>query len=335
MQTFKKVLSLIIKSIKNTFAVDKLLDCKMKTYDILIIGAGPAGLTAGLYSARNGLKTGIISKEIGGTANTILRIENWPGFTGSGFELMKKFYEQVKKYKVDFILEEISSIEKDKSGEGFNIKTKEQDLKCKALIIATGVERKKLKIPGEEKFLGKGVSYCITCDSFFFKNKEVALIEGSVCASSSAITLSDIAKKVYLIYRGEKFECGDNNDELLSKKKNIKIYYDTIPLEILGKDKVEGIRVFSKGKKTDIKLEGVFIEIGSSPIGEFTKNLNLKMDEDKFIRVDEDMKTNIEGVYAAGDVTHIKLKQVVVAASQGAIAAKAAYDWLNTKLIKK
>jgi thioredoxin reductase (NADPH) len=301
----------------------------MKTYDILIIGAGPAGLTAGLYSARNGLKTGILSKDIGGTVNSILRIENWPGFSGSGPELIKKFYEQVRKYPVDFILEEVISIEK--SGEKFIVKTKKQEIECKALIISTGTERKKLKIPGEVELLGKGVSYCATCDSFFFKDKIVAVIGGSDCAATSALTLSDISKKVYLIYRGEKLRCENINEERLKQKKNVEIFYNSVPLEILGKEKVSEIKILSKDKKKNIKVDGIFIEVGSTPIAEFTKNLNLKMDHEKFIEVDKNMNTSVSGIYAAGDVTNSYLKQVVVSASQGAIAAKSAYDWLSKK----
>ncbi len=301
----------------------------MKKYDILIIGAGPAGLTAGLYSARNGLKVGIISKDIGGTGNSILRIENWPGFSGSGPELMKKFYEQVKEYEVDFILEGVSSVERLKSGKEFSVKTTKQEMKCRALIIATGTERKKLKIPGEVELLGKGVSYCATCDSFFFKNKNVAVIGESDCAATSAITLSDIAKKVYLVYRGEKLRCENINEERLKEKKNVEIHYNSIPLEIIGEDRVEILSIFSKGKKDNLNVDGVFIEIGSAPLAEFSNKLDLKMDAEKYIKVDEDMNTNIPGIYAAGDVTDTKLKQVVVAASQGAIAAKSAYDWLG------
>lgn len=305
---------------------------KMKQYDIAIIGAGPAGLTAALYSARNGLRVGVISKDIGGTVNSVLRIENWPGFSGSGPELIKKFYEQVKGYKIDFILEEVASIEhKDNKGKNkeFIVKTKQQEIKCKSVILATGAEKKKLKIPGEAEFLGRGVSYCATCDSFFFKNKDVAIISESDCTATSALVLSDIAKKVYLIYRGEKLKCEDVNQEKLKEKKNVKIFYNTTPIEITGKNKVEELKIFCKGKRDVLKVDGVFIEIGSAPLAEFTKNLGLKMDNEKFIRVDEDMKTSVEGVYAAGDVTHTKLKQVVVAASQGAIAANSAYNWLN------
>jgi len=302
----------------------------MKKYDIIIIGAGPAGLTAGLYSARNGLKVGIISKDIGGTSNSILVLENWPGFSGSGAELMNKFYEQVKKYDVNFIIEEVDSI--GKVGKEFVIKTKKQELECKAVIIATGTERKKLKIPGEVEFLGKGVSYCATCDAFFFKNRNVAVIGGSDCAATSALALSDIAKNIYLIYRGEKLRCENVNEERLKEKKNVKIYYNSVPLEILGKEKVEEIKIMSKNKKENIKVDGIFIEIGSTPLAEFTKNLNLKMDDEKFIHVDDNMKTSVDGVYAAGDVSNGKLKQVIVSSSQGAIAAKSAYDWLNKKM---
>jgi thioredoxin reductase (NADPH) len=300
-----------------------------KTYDIIIIGAGPAGLTAGLYSARNGLKTAIISKDLGGTANSILRIENWPGFKGSGAELMKKFYEQIKEYKIDFVMEEVVSI--NKSGKEFSIKTKKQEFGCKALIIATGTERKKLKIPGEVELLGRGVSYCVTCDSFFFKNKNVAVIGGSDCASTSALALSDISKKVYLIYRGEKLRCEDINEKRLEEKKNVEIFYNSIPLSILGKEKVEEIDITIKDKEKKIKVDGIFIEIGSTPLAEFAKNINMKMDEERFIEVDKNMKTSVEGIYAAGDVTNHKLKQVVVSAAQGAIAAKSAYDWMNGK----
>jgi thioredoxin reductase (NADPH) len=299
----------------------------MKQYDVLIIGAGPAGLTAGLYSARNGLKVGIISKDIGGTANSILRIENWPGYIGSGAELVKKFYEQVKKYEINFIIEEVDSI--DKKEKEFVVKTKKQEFGCKALIIATGTERKKLKIPGEVEFLGKGVSYCATCDSFFFKNKDVAVIGGSDCATTSALALSDIAKKVYLIYRGEKLKCENINEERINEKKNVEIFYNSFPLEILGKEKVEEIKIMSENKNRNIKIDGIFIEIGSTPLAEFAKNINLKMGEEKFIHVDENMKTSVEGVYAAGDVTNSKLKQVIISSAQGAIAAKSAYDWIS------
>jgi len=298
-------------------------------YDLIIVGAGPAGLTAGIYAARSGLKTAIVSNDIGGTANSILRIENWPGYSGTGTELMKKFYEQLKKYNVEVITEKVSNIEK--KGKEFLIKTSKNGLISNSLILATGSERRNLKIPGEERLKGKGVSYCVTCDSFFFKNKIVAVIGGSDCAIGSALALADIAKKVYVLYRGEVLRCENINSERIKGNKKIETIYDAIPREIIGKDKVEGLLIEKKKKKEEIKLDGIFIEIGASPLTEFTKNLKLKLDKENYIVVDEEMNSSIEGVFAAGDVTNSKLKQVLIASSQGAIAAKSALNFLKSK----
>lgn len=318
----------------------------MKKYDVVIVGAGAAGMTAALYAARNGLKTAIISKDIGGTANSILILENWPGFEGSGAQLMKQFYDGVRKYDVDFIMTEVDSItrnfacsarsspprncsEKDKKE--FLIKTKKENLISKAIIIATGTERRKLKILGEEKFIGKGVSYCVTCDAFFFKNKTVAVIGGSDCAATSAIALTNIAKKVYIVYRGEKLRCEEINAERLKKIKNVEIIYKAIPLEVEGKEKVESLKIKDKGKIRNLKTDGIFVEIGSTPLVKFISNLNLKLDKENYIIVDEDMKTSVDGIYAAGDVTNLEVKQIVTASAQGAIAGKSVHDFLRIK----
>jgi thioredoxin reductase (NADPH) len=295
--------------------------------DIAIIGAGPAGLTAGIYSARNGLKTVIISKDIGGTANSILVIENWPGYKGSGSELMKKFYEHTRKYDVNFVISEVKSL--NKKGNLFIAKTSKEEIECKALIIATGSERKKLKIPGEEKLIGRGVSYCTTCDSFFFKNKIIGIVVGNDCEITSALTLGDIAKKVYVIYRGEKLKCEDINMKRLEEKSNVEIFYNSFPIKILGKEKVEGVEIIKGKTKEKIKLDGVFIEIGSSPLSEFAKELKLKINKENFIEVNSNMETSVNGIFACGDVVDFKLKQVVVSAAQGAIAAKSAEEFLN------
>ncbi len=297
-------------------------------YDIVIIGAGPAGLTAAIYSARNGLKTGVISKDIGGTANSILSLENWPGFKGPGSKLMKQFYDHAKEYDLDFIMSEALSIKKEKKG--FSVKTSKGDIQTSAVIIATGTDRRKLKIPGEERLIGRGVSYCVTCDAFFFKNKTVAVIGGSDCAATSAVALTGIAKKVYVIYRGEKLRCEAINTKRLNESKNAEMIYNAIPEEIKGKDKVEGIVIKDKnGKKREIKIDGVFVEIGSTPLLEFAKDINLKLDKENCIVVDDLMKSSVDGVFAAGDATNAKVKQVVTAAAQGAIAAKSANEWLK------
>ena len=296
-------------------------------YDLIIIGAGPAGLTAGLYAIRSGLKVCIISKDIGGTANSILSLENRPGFKGSGTELMKQFYEQLKTYGLNFMMADVKNIEK--GNKEFIVKTKNKELRSRGLILATGTKRKELNIPGEEELKGKGVSYCVTCDAFFFKDKIVGVVGGSDCAATSALALSDIVKKVYVIYRGEKLRCEDINSKKLEKRKNVEIIYNAIPKEIIGKEKVEGLMIKENGKDKEIKLNGVFIEIGSIPLTKFVKNLNLKFDKEGYVIDDEEMKTSVPGIFAAGDVTHHKLKQVVIASGQGAISAKSAYEYLK------
>lgn len=300
---------------------------KKEIYDVIIIGGGPAGLTAGIYSARNGLKTGILSKDIGGTTNTILHLDNWPGFSGTGIELMEKFHEQLKKFDVEIILSEVKEIKKSK--DNFIVKTPKEEIETKTLIIATGTDRTKLKIPGEKELIGKGVSYCVTCDAFFFKNRVVGVIGGSDCASTTALALSDIAKKVYLIYRGNELRCEEITKKKLEEKKNVEIMYNSLPTRINGKNNVEEIEIIREKKKENIKLDGVFIEVGSTPLTEFSKELNLKMSKEGYVEVNQDMETSVKGVFAAGDVTNHRLKQVVVAAGQGAIAAKSAYDYLS------
>jgi len=299
----------------------------MKKFDVIIIGSGAAGMTAALYAVRGGLKTAIVSKDIGGTANSILILENWPGFYGSGSELMKQFYDSVRKYDVEFIMSEVDSIEK--KDKEFLIKTKKGDLISDSVIIATGTERKKLKIKGEEEFTGKGVSYCVTCDAFFFKDKTVAVIGGSDCAATSAIALTSLAKKVYVVYRGEKLRCEEINAEKLKKDKKVEIIYKANPLEVKGEEKVEKLIISENGKNREIKTDGIFVEIGATPLVQFIKNLNLKLNKENYIIVDENMKTSIEGIFAVGDITNFDVKQIVTASAQGAIAGKSVHDFLR------
>ncbi len=311
---------------QNLFISINLLNF-MKSYDLIIIGAGPAGLTAGLYAVRSGLKTAIISKDIGGTANSILKIENWPGFDGTGPELMKKFYNQIKKYDIDFIMEEVEKVEKK---DKFIIKTKKNNFESEVVILTTGTERRKLNIEGEKEFTGKGVSYCVTCDAFFFRNKIVGVVGGSDCAATSALALSELAKNVYVIYRGGKLRCEDINSKKLEEKENVELVYNAVPIKIIGKEKLTGLKVKIKDEE-EIKLDGLFVEIGATPLAKFIGDLKLKLDKENYIIVDENMKTSVDGLFAAGDITNQKLKQVVVASAQGAIAAKSAYSWLRNR----
>ena len=295
-------------------------------YDVVILGAGPAGLTAGIYSARYNLDTLIISRDIGGMANLAPKIENYPGFEGSGAELMKKFAEQAKKHGVKFLDEEISDIEKDDNG--FVIITKkEKKIHTKTIIFSLGTEKRKLNIPGENNLLGKGVSYCATCDGFFFKNKAVIVVGGSDSAAHASLELANYAKDVKIVYRGEKLRCEKINLERIKKNNKIEIVYNAIPLEVKGKNKVEAFVVDIKGKIIEIKTDGIFIEIGAIPSTELAKKLCVDLEED-YIKVNHDLETNVQGIFAAGDAVKSKIKQVILSAAQGALAAKSAHEYL-------
>ncbi len=300
----------------------------MKEFDVVIIGAGPAGMTAGIYAVRSSLKTAVVSKNIGGTANSILSLENWPGYIGAGSFLMKKFYDHLNSYKeVEILIEEVESIKK--TDDGFLLKLKKQELKSKTIIIATGTERKKLGIPGENELTGRGVSYCVTCDGFFFKNKIVGVVGGSDCAATSALALADIAKKVYIFYRGEKLRCEEITTEKIEQKPNTEIFYNAIPKKILGEEKVTGLVISENGKEKTIELDGIFVEIGGVAIIDFTKDLELELTKEKQIVVDDKMQTSVKGIFACGDVTNTLLNQVVIASAEGAIAARSARDFLS------
>ena len=303
----------------------------MERYDVVILGAGPAGLSAGIYCARYGLSTIIIGKEIGGMANMAHKVENYPGFLGSGEKLMRKFHKQALKYGAEIINEELISIRSEKKS--FNLTTNKSKITSKALIIAFGTQRRKLNIPGEDKFLGKGVSYCATCDANFFRKKQVAVIGGGDSAAKAALLLSHIAKKVYMIYRSKSQKCDISTGKMLRTKKNIELFCNSSPIEIKGKDVVDELIIDIGGMdmphEKKIKVDGVFIEIGGLPLSDIARILGIEIDENDYIIVDSEMKTNVPGIFAAGDIIKSKLKQIIVSASQGALAAKSAYDYVK------
>lgn len=304
---------------------------KIEHYDVLILGAGPAGLTAALYAARYNLHTAVIAKSIGGTANLAGEIENWPGFMGSGTELMNKFKQQAEKFGAKFLEAEVTKVERDENGFVFHVNSHE--VHGKAVIIALGTEHRKLEIPGEKDFIGRGISYCATCDGLFFRNKTVAVIGGADSAAKAALYLSEIAKKVYIIYRGNEMRCEPISFEKIKEKKNIEIYYNAVPTEVIGDKKVSALEISHTKKDTEeeikLELDGVFIEIGAMPVMEMIKSLKIKTDKDGYIITDKSTKTNQKGIFAAGDNTNSTLKQVVVASAEGAIAAKATRDFLK------
>lgn len=298
-------------------------------YDTIILGGGAAGFSASIYTARYNLKTLVIAKEIGGTTNLAHEIENWPGFIGSGIELMNNFKEHSEKLGVEIVQTEIVSIEKEDNL--FIIKDSSKSYVGKTIIITLGSEHRKLNIPGEEEFLGKGVSYCATCDGTFFRNKEVMVIGGANSAASAALYLSTMAKKVYISYRKEKMRCEPISLEKLKKRENVEFIYNSIPLKILGDSKTNKIKLsmVKSNEENEIEIDGVFIEIGSTPLTKLVEELGIKINLEGYIEVDREMRTSLGGVFAAGDITNNVFKQVVTAAGDGAIAAKSAYEYLD------
>lgn len=295
------------------------------TYDVIIIGGGPAGLISGIYAARYGLKAVIISKSRGGLAATAYRVCNFPSYREiKGFELMQKIISQVEEMNIPINYEEVINIEKTK--EGFAVSSNKKKYSGKKIIFAAGTERIRLNAPGEGKFLGKGVSYCATCDAAFFKDKEVAVAGGSNAALSSAILLSEYASTVYIIYRGNKFRSDPVWINLVDKNKRIKPIFNEEIIEIIGKDKVEKIKLKSN---KELKVNGVFIEVGSVPETKLLKNLKINLNEKGYVIVDKEQKTNMHGFFAAGDVTDNELRQIITACSEGAIAAFNVYQQIE------
>jgi len=298
----------------------------MANHDLIIIGTGPAGLTAGVYASRYLLKTLIIGKLPGGMISEAHKVCNFPSYKAiSGMELTKKIIEQVKDLGVEIKQEAVEEIKKNKV---FEIKTNNSIYKAKKIILAIGTEKRKLNVPREKEFLGKGVSYCATCDAGFFENKTVAVIGGSNAALTAALLLSEYAKKVYIIYRKESFFRAEPAwIKKVEKNKKIELIFNTNIKEIYGENFVEGVRLDTK---KDLKVDGVFIEIGSIPDKKFSKQLGLKT-EKGYLMVNKKQETNIKGVFAAGDITNNPLKQVVTACGEGAIAATTAYEEIKKK----
>lgn len=296
-------------------------------YDLIIVGTGPAGLSATIYSARYKMETITIGKLFGGTVTEAHLVENYPGVGEiSGVELGQKMLEQAKSLGAEVIANSIQKIEK--KDKFFVLHTQKGKYETRRVLLAMGSERNKLKTKGEEEFLGKGVAYCATCDGPFFKGKTVSVVGGGNAAVTAAIYMSDIAEKVYLVYRGPELKAEPAWIEQLNQKKNIEIIYSSNIEEISGGNKVEQIKL-DNGK--EIKLDGVFIEIGSTPSKALIADLNLKTDPRGYVVVDAEMKTSVKGVWAAGDITagEFKFRQVVTAAAEGALAIYSTY--LDTK----
>lgn len=302
-------------------------------YDLIIIGLGPAGLTAGIYASRYRLKNLLIGKEIGGTITLAHKVENFPGFESvSGVEWAQKTLEQTKKLGSEVVYGLVEKVEKEDQGYKVYLRDQKQ-FETKVLIIATGSERRKLNVPGETEYLGKGISYCTTCDAPFYKGKTVALIGGSDAAVSGAIHTAEFADKVYIIYRKDQLRAEPVWTEQALQNKKIEVIYNTNVLEIMGDGKiVTGVKLDKPFNNSDtLSVDGVFIEIGAVPGTSLASELGVTLDEVNYVLVGEDMGTNLPGVFAAGDLTDNSknFAQMIGACAQGAIASASAYKYLK------
>lgn len=311
--------------------LNKLELCMEKTdFDQIIIGAGPAGLSAGIYAARAGYKTMILEKmSPGGQMMLTDVIDNYPGYPEgiTGFELQDKMTKQLYKFEGKINTETVKSIERKENI--FKIVTDENIYTSYSVIIATGARHRRLNIPGESEFASKGVSYCGTCDGPFFRNKNVAVIGGGDTALTEALFLSKFAGSVKVIHRRDRFRAVQSLVNDAENNEKISFIFDTTVDEINGADKVTGIRLNNKktGEITNIDIDGVFIFVGLDPNTEiFDKSL---FDESKYIKTDERMSTVMGGLFAAGDVRSGTFRQIVCACSDGAKAAEYAGNYID------
>lgn len=303
----------------------------MEEWDLIIIGAGPAGLTAGIYGTRSGLRTLILEEGTpGGAAAESPLIENYPGFPSiSGQELVSRMVEQCKKFEV-----QINQMEKvvrlDIKGEKKVVKTEKTTYTTSAIIIASGCHHQELGVPGESEFRGRGVSYCAVCDGAFFKGKRVLVVGGGNSASTSAIHLSNLASEVKLAHRRDRLRA----EEVLAKDlhgRGVEILWNTELKEIRGDTGVRSVRLFHnrKGETKEMEIDGVFIQAGEVPNSQIAREAGIKVDGEGYVLVDERQRTNVEGVYAAGDVTSGSVKQVGAAVGQAIQAAIDAFGYIK------
>jgi len=301
-------------------------------YDVIILGAGFAGYSAAIYCARYNLKTLIIAKQPGGAIINSEKVENYPGFKAiPGFELMQEFEEQAKEFGAEMVVDEAIGIVKEKND--FKVETKNgKEYLAKAIILATGTERRKLEVKGTKEFEGKGIHYCATCDGAFYRQKTVAVIGGSNSAAHSALLLSRFAKKVYIIYRGAELRCEPMLRDQIKKIPHTELLCGFNIVEVKGKEFLEKVVLDTPYKgHNELAVDGLFVEIGNVPSSAIAKELGVELAHNQDIIVDAHCATNVKGVFAAGDVTNTVLKQGVTAVGQGAIAATSAYHMITGK----
>ena len=308
-------------------------------YDVVIIGSGPAGLSAAIYAQRARLNTLVLESEpmSGGQILNTYEVDNYPGLPGiGGFDMGVKFREHADKLGAEFQTVAVTGLS-DKEGIRV-IKTTKDEIETRTVILATGARHRKLGVPGEEELSGMGVSYCATCDGAFFKNRVVAVVGGGDVALEDALFLARGSSRVYLIHRRDELRGAKILQKRVEETENIEILYDTVVEEICGTDKVEELAVYNKKKdeRSRLAVDGVFIAVGIEPVSAYARDF-VAMDENGYILAGEDCVTKTPGVFAAGDVRTKRLRQVITAAADGANAVASVEDYLyrDEKTVQK
>jgi len=303
-------------------------------YDLIIIGGGPAGITAGIYTARQKLNILLITKAFAGQiSRKAVAIENYPGFKSiSGLDLIRKFENHLKKQKIEIKLDTVRKIKK--YGADFAVLTSsKKQYHAKSVIIASGADPRPLEVPGEKKYIGKGVSYCVACDGPLFSGKEVIVIGGGNSGFEAAISLSNYVKKVYILESGSKIRADEINQKQAQKTGRVEVVTSARIKQIKGKNFVESVVYEDRqAKKTKVlNVGGVFVEIGSQPANSFVGGLVDFNKKDEIIVDHQTGETKTKGLFAAGDVDNLSFKQIVIAAGEGAKAALAVSTYLQSK----
>jgi len=305
----------------------------MKTiYDLIIVGGGPAGISAGIYAARQRLKTLLLTKDFGGQmARKSVNIENYPGFEEiSGFELIQKFEKHLKKQEIGIERNTVRKIEK--TGRIFLVLTSDKkEFQSRAVIVASGADPRPLEVPGEKEFIGKGVSYCVACDGPLFADKMVAVAGGGNAGFEAAASLSNYVKKVYLLEAGPEIKADEENQKLIEKTGKVEVITNAVLKKIDGKDFVDSVIYQDRKSKQlkTLKVQGLFIEIGSQPATSFVKGLVDFNKQDEIVVNAKTGETKIPGLFSAGDADDVPYKQIIIAAGEGAKAAISASIYLQ------
>ena len=299
-------------------------------YEVVIIGGGPAGLTAGLYTSRAGLKSLLLERGVfGGQIVNARVVENYPGFPEgiSGAELGELMYQQAAKFGLETLAAEVTGVSK---GHPYQIFTTEGDVQAESIIIAAGSEYRKLGVAGEEEFTGRGVSYCATCDGFFFRDQEVAVVGGGDTAITDALELVQHCRKIYVIHRRDQLRATKVLQEKAFSQPKIEFVWNTVVEEIVGGGKLRALKLrnVKTGQPSSLEVSGVFIAVGLKPNSQLFTHL-VELDEAGFVITDELMKTSTPGVFAAGDIRQNSARQVITAAGDGAMAATSAFKYLQ------